>query len=365
MLRRTALLAALALGLSGCVTYEVVEHRHYDAVREVAPYGRGDAYGHVGGDRGDRRYDGRDRYVDGRAPYDLVVIDDDPYERWFYGWRGYGPAWSAYPWHEDRWYGSPYTRRDGWRTRWRITYGWYSGWSLGYGAGWGYSPWSYSPWSYSPWGYSAWAYDPWRYHGGGYYGGGYYGGGYWNHRPRQPQPQQPRPQDPQPMPKPFVRAVGPDTTTPVIQGPMVGGEPLRPVTRPRGEGLDTPVAIDAMDARPMGKPWAVTGDTPPQGVEPSTEPLPRTKPDVMPREEPIAEAPRFEPREEPRYEEPRYEEPRYEEPRYEEPRYEEPRYEEPRYEEPRYEEPRYEEPRYEEPRYEPPPSTDDEPQPLE
>jgi len=111
------------------------------------------------------------------------------------------------------------------------------------------------------------------------------------------------------MPKPTGRGVGPDVSLPVMTGPSIGGEALRPVAREqRWEQPEQPSVMP--EATPRGKPRPGFIDTPPR-EEPRFEP--REEPRFEPREEP-----RFEPREEPRFEP--LEEPRFE-PR-EEPRFE-------------------------------------------
>jgi hypothetical protein len=355
MLRRTAFLALTSLALSGCVTYEVVERRVYredgSYTRVYDPYDDGRRYeerGYDGYERYDDRYDreGRVRRYEYDAPR-YGGYDDDPNDRWFYGSRGYGSAWDLDPYFG---YSSGSSVRIVYRHRgYRPTWYW-SSW---------YSPsWS-NRWSWSPSWYSG--YRPW---GGGYYGPGY-GYGYNPPRPHVPRPQQPRPVEPRPMPKPAVRSVGPEVSLPIMAGPSVGGEALRPVARE--QRWEEPNPRDAMsDVTPRAKPQPVFVDTPPQeGTMPRFERKPREEPPRF--EEPRFEEPRFvAPRDEPRFEprepervfERRVEEPRFE-PR-EEPRFEprdEPRFE--RREEPRFEpreEPRFEpreEPRFEAPREEP------------
>ena len=336
MLRRTAFLALSSLALSGCVTYEVVERRVYHEdgsyTRTYDPYDDGRRYE-------ERRYEddryGRDgrvrRYAYDAPRYGGYGYDDDPYDRWFYGYRGYGSDWALDPYFGYR--GSSV----------RIIYGHRSYRPTWYWSSW-YSPsWS-NRWSWSPSWYSG--YRPW---GGGYYGHGYgygYGHGYTPSRPHVPRPQEPRPVEPRPMPKPVVRGVGPQVPMPVMSGPSIGGEALRPVAREQRWEEPGPQAT-MPEASPRAKPQPVFADA--SSPEPS---MPRFEPREPERVfERRVEAPRFEPREEPRFE-PR-EEPRFE-PR-EEPRFE-PR-DEPRFE-PR-EEPRFE-PR-EEPRFEP----REEPQPVE
>ena len=186
----------------------------------------------------------------------------------------------------------------GWRgSRWGS---WHRPW---YGPSWYVSSWS-NPWAWGrPWHGS---HSPWG-----------YGYGYAPSRPHYPRPQNPRPVE-RPMPKPAVRSIGPEVSLPVMAGPSIGGEPLRPVTRERR--------------------WE---ERVPQNREPEIEAIPREKPRMViverpPRfEEPRDDMPRFaEPREKPRIEEPRFEQPRFEAPR-EEPRFEQPRFEQPRFEEPR------------------------------
>ena len=284
MLRRTAFLALSSLVLSGCVTYEVVERRVYredgSYTRTYDPYDDGRRYE-------ERRYDrdGRVRRYEYDAPR-YGGYDDDPYDRWFYGYRGYGSAWAL-----DPYFG--YSRSPV-----RIVYG-----HRGYRPTWYWSSW-YSPswsnrWIWSP----SWnsGYRPW---GGGYYGHGW-GHGHPPSRPHVPPPPDPRPAEPRPMPKPAVRSVGPDVSLPVMTGPSIGGEAVRPMARePRWERLDQREAMpDAMpDAMPRAKPRPVFVDTPPR-EEPRFEP--REEPRFEPREEPRfepREEPRFEPREEPREE---------------------------------------------------------------
>jgi hypothetical protein len=310
MLRRTAFLALSSLVLSGCVTYEVVERRVYredgSYTRVYDPYEDGRRYEERSYDRYDDRYDDRygDRYDRDRRvrryEYDsprYSGYDDDPYERWFYGYRGYGSAWDLDPYFG---YSSGSSVR--------IVYG-----HRGYRPTWYWSSW-YSPswsnrWSWSP----SWSsgYRPW---GGGYYGHGYgygYGYGYTPSRPHVPRPQEPRPMEPRPMPKPAVRSVGLDVSLPVMTGPSIGGEALRPVAREqRWEQPDQPAAMP--EAMPRAKPQPGFVDAPPQET-----PMPRFDEPrfVTPRDEPRfepREEPRFEPREEPRFE-PR-EEPREEQP---------------------------------------------------
>ena len=330
MLRRTAFLALSSLVLSGCVTYEVVERRVYredgSYTRTYDPYDDGRRYEERSYDRYDDRYDreGRVRRYEYDAPR-YGGYDDDPYDRWFYGYRGYGSAWAL----------DPYFGYSG--SSVRIVYG-----HRGYRPTWYWSSW-YSPswsnrWIWSP----SWnsGYRPW---GGGYYGHGYgygygRGRGYTPSRPHVPRPQEPRPVEARPMPKPAVRSVGPDVSLPVMTGPSIGGEALRPAAREQHwEQPDQPAAMP--EAMPRAKPQPVFVDAPTQET-----PMPRfeRKPHEEPPrfDEPRFDERRFEPREEPRFE-PR-EEPRFE-PR-EEPRFE-PR-EEPRFE-PR-EEPREEQPVVEE-----------------
>ena len=115
------------------------------------------------------------------------------------------------------------------------------------------------------------------------------------------------------MPKPQVQAVGPQVAMPVMSGPSMGGEALRPVAREtRREDIQPRISMP--EAAPRAKPQPMFND--PAPAEP-------TAPRFEPREpervfERRVEMPRFEPREEPRFE-PR-EEPRFE-PR-EEPRFE-------------------------------------------
>ena len=305
MLRRTAFLALSSLVLSGCVTYEVVERRVYredgSYTRSYDPYDDGRRYE----ERSDETYD---RYGEARRyEYDSPRYGsryDDPYDRWFYGYRGYGSAWAL-----DPYFGGSRGTTIVYGSRWHRP-GWYvSSWyAPSWSSGWGWGP--------SWYGHSR----PW---GGGYYGYGY---GYTPSRPHNPRPHNPRPPEARPMPKPFVRSVGPDLSLPVMTGPSVGGEALRPT--PRERRWEEPGPRAAMpEATPRAKPQ-------PTFVE------------ADPRVEPVQ---RFERR--PRVEEPRYQEPRFEarEPeRVFERRVEAPR-EEPRFE-PR-EEPRFE-PR-EEPRFEP------------
>jgi hypothetical protein len=215
MLRRTAFLALMSLALSGCVTYEVVERRVYHADGSYT-----------------RTYD---PYEDGRRyEYDSPRYGgyDDPYDRWFYGYRGYGSAWAL----------DPYFSGGG--SRWGWSPSWYSGF---YGHGYGYTP----------------------------------------SRPYHPRPQHPRPAEPRPMPKPTVRRIGPDVSLPVMRGPSIGGEALRPAPRAqRWEERDSPTAMP--DAMPREKPRPVFIEAPPR------------------------EAPRFERREPERVFERRVDEPRVE-----------------------------------------------------
>jgi hypothetical protein len=347
MLRRTALFALSSLLLSGCVTYEVVERRVYHAdgsyTRIYDPHQDGRRYE-------DRRYDDRygpydgrhDRYRDRRYEYDRYDggWDNDPYDRWFYGWRGdgwrYGSGIAYDPWFGYG--GSTVTiiYGNGWRgSRWG------SSWHRpSFGPSWYGPSWYGSTWS-SPWGW----HRPWSGFGPSWGYGPGYGHGHVPSRPRPPSP------DPiQPRAKPIARSVGPDVVLPVMSGPSIGGEPIRALpSQQRWEEPTTRVGTPAPDALP--------------------DPLPREKPGAAwiepPREEPRFEEPRFEQRGEPRFEEPRFEqrsEPRFEQPRFEqrdEPRFEQPRFEqrdEPRFEQPRFEqrdEPRFEEPRFEAPRDEP------------
>lgn len=276
MLRRTATLALLALPLTGCVTYEVVERRLYHEdgsyTRIDGPYDEG------------RRYDGRRYAYD--DPRSLGGRHDDPYERWFYGWRGHGSAWALDPYFG---FGS-------------VRYG--SRWGRGYRSPWYayFPPWGYS----SPWGYdAAWGYPPsW----------GYYAPSrpYHPHRPHphpHPHPHIPRPEEARPMPKPVVLGIGPSVDTPVMQGPRVGGEPLRPSLPPR-QGWEEPappemLATPDVIARP--KPLPVMVDEPrPYGRMGDEErrferqiEMPREMPDYQNRDEP-----RFEPPEAERFEAP-------------------------------------------------------------
>lgn len=265
MLRRTAVLAVTSLALSGCVTYEVVERRIYHEdgsyTRIYDPYEDG------------RRYEERrpDRY----RGY------DDPYDRWFYGYRGHGSAWALDPYFG---YGGSSVR---------IVYG--NGWYRPAGP---LSWWSSPAWS-SPWGWSPWDYG--------------YGYGYAPSRPYHPRPATPRPTEPRPMPKPTVRGIGPQVSLPVMSGPSVGGEALRPSAREaRWATPESNAAVP--DARPVAKPQPVFVDAPPQ-EPPRFEPRepervferrvepPRFEPREPERvfERPV-EQPRFEPREEPRFE---------------------------------------------------------------
>ena len=238
MLRRTALVAALALPLAGCVTYYEAGGGRY-AERAIDSYDR---------HRGVRYGTTRDGVP--------VVIVDDPYDRWFYGWRGHGPAWSAYPFHDGRWYGSVH-----------------------YGRGWSAARWAWSPWHVPVWGWggSGWGGSPWYGHGG------WHGGPV--HRPP------PRPSEPRPMPKPVAIGGRPDTGGPVRSGPALRGEPLQPLPGPR-EWRDPEPAAEV--AIPVARPRF---EEPPPRFE---EPPPRF-------EEP---PPRFE-EPPPRFEEPP---PRFEEP---------------------------------------------------
>lgn len=148
MLRRAALLSILALPLTGCVTYQIVDHSGFH------------------------------RPIDHGFDYRFV----DPYDRWFYGWRGPRSTWSTFPHHGSRW---------------------------------GYSPWA--PWYV--------VHLP---------------------RPHHPRPPRPQLIDPRPMPKPVVRSVGPTTIGPALRGPAIRGEALWPTPRPRSlperESIDTPEA---------------------------------------------------------------------------------------------------------------------------
>ena len=292
MLRRIALLIALALPLSGCVTYEVVERRVYHSdgsyTRIYDPQDDGRRYEY---DADGRRYE-YDRYEGGYG------YDDDPYELWFYGWRGPGTVLYVDPWYDrGHWFSHRPYSRSGWRSAW--SWGWSShgGWGSSWSGHWGAS----RPWfgGYSP---------SWN-HGYGY------GYGYTPqrpHRPHRPRPQQPQVDEPIARPKPSVRAPGG-----VVGSPRLDGAALRPgtPTRPRWDEPDHRQAQPQQEpiARPKPRPGLV--DAPPRFATPREEP--RFEPREAPRFEP-REAPRFEPREEPRFE-PR-EAPRFE-PR-EEPRFE-------------------------------------------
>jgi hypothetical protein len=292
MLRRTALFALSSLLLTGCVTYEVVERRVYHEdgsySRVYDPYDDGRRY----------EYDERGRYGDRRYEYDRYdgnrygSVYDDPYDRWFYGWRGDGYRY-GYGSTYDPWFGyggSSITIIYGSGSRWGS--GWHRPW---YGPSWYSSSWHGG---YSPWGYG--------------YGHGY-SHGYRPSRPYRPHPQTPHPQEPRPMPKPAARSVGPDVAMPVIVGPNIRGEALRPA--PRGRRWEEPAT---------------------RVVQPMPEATPRAKPRPVFVDDasiggPIRDEPRFEPRFERRVEEPRFEQPRFER-RVEEPRFEQPSYEEPRFE---------------------------------
>ncbi|HAI58589.1 MAG TPA: hypothetical protein DCM32_01755, partial [Xanthomonadaceae bacterium] len=178
MLRRTALFALSSLLLTGCVTYEVVD--------------RG-AYFEAGG-YSDTRYSRR------------VVIVDDPYDRWFYGWRGHGPVWVVDPFHHGHWFGPMHHRRG--------------------------------------WGGPSWVGHGWH-HGSGWHGG--HGG------VRQPPP---RPVEPRPVPKPPGFGGRPDLGGPVRSGPAIGGEPLR--SPPRLRDWRDPEPVDGrVEARPIARPRPV------------------------------------------------------------------------------------------------------------
>ena len=279
MLRRIAFLALSSLALSGCVTYEVVERRVYHSdgsyTRSYDPYDDGRRY-----EYDSPRYGG---------------YGDDPYDRWFYGYRGYGSVWALDPYFG---YGSSSVRfvygHRGHRPSW-----YWSSW---------YSPsWS-SRWSWSPAWYSG--YRPW---GSGYYGHGH-GYGYTPSRPDVPRPQQPRPAEPRPMPKPVVRGVGTGDPGPVMVGPSIGGETLRPVTRTRRfEEREPPAPMPV--AVPRGKPRPVFVDDAPPREPPRFEQREpervferRVEPPRFEQREPErvferrVEPPRFEPRDEPRFE---------------------------------------------------------------
>jgi hypothetical protein len=343
MLRRTLALATLAT-LSGCATYEVAERGSYYEVRD------GSYYAPARGGHGDY-------YTDPYPREDVRYYSADPYDRYFYGYRDYGPSRYWHPYYDrGGWFGSV-TYSNGWGgPGWsRSRYGWSSGWGWSTGPGYGYGSWSRSGYGYSPWG---WGYsDP------------YYN--YYPHysRPINRYPSQPS--EPRPMPKPTSRVIGNGNTLPVYSGPSMGGEAIRggalPRTGDEGRVDNEPVMLDPREVRSMPKPQ-------PRFEEPRVEEPRFEEPQEAPRyEEPRFERPRYEePQDAPRYEEPRFErpepreEPRFEQPRYEEPRFErpepreEPRFEQPRYEEPRFEqpepreEPRFEQPRYEEPRFERP-----------
>ena len=315
MLRRTLALATLA-ALSGCATYEVAERGSYYEVRD------GSYYAPARGGHGDY-------YTDPYPRDDVRYYSDDPYDRYFYGYRDYGQNRYWHPYYDrGGWFGSV-TYGNGWGgPGWsRGRSGWSSGWGWSTGPSYGYSNWNRSGYGYSPW---SWGYsDPYYYNDPRY------------SRPITRYPAQPS--EPRPMPKPTSRVIGNGNTLPIYSGPSMGGESMRggafPRTGEEGRVDSEPTMMEPREVRAMPKP--------------------------QPRyEEPRIEEPRIEePQEAPRYEEPRFERPRYEEPRYEEPRFE-PR-EEPRFEpreEPRFEpreEPRFEpreEPRFEpreEPRFEP------------
>lgn len=295
MLPRLLALAALSLPLAGCVTYEVVETRD--------GYARYDDRYYVD-DRYDRRYDDRyDSRYESRRPYDDVRYVD-PYDQWFYGYRGSDPYF----------YGSVISYRPsvfghaGWSSSWA--------WSRG----WGYR---------DPW-YGVGYRDPW-------YGWGYrspfYGGGYYvPHRPYRPREERPRVSEARPMPKPFVRDVGVPTTGPRIDGPAIGGESVWTSPRPRmsEDGRQRDNRREDMPEQFRSKPRVIVTDDAPRAMpserirrmpepmqrfEPRNEPQPavrferpmdrRVERPVDRRPEPRFERqperraePRFEPREE-------------------------------------------------------------------
>ncbi|WP_334132164.1 hypothetical protein [Silanimonas lenta] len=193
-MRRAALLAALALPLAGCVTYEVVDHDTYYRRSDGAIVYRGEVY----------------------YPETRVL---DPYDAWFYGWRG--PVVVLDRWH-DPWY-------DPWFDPWfgsRVSVSrWSSGWYWSVGLGW------WNPW---PYGY-------------GWHGGGWSrppGGG---HRPP------PAAAIERPMPKPVVLGSGPTVNLPPRDGPRADGEAVWPRAGGRRQPEPWPGAASPrwQEARPM------------------------------------------------------------------------------------------------------------------
>ena len=173
-MRRAALLAALALPLAGCVTYEVVDRDTYYRRSDGAIVYRGEVY-----------------YPETRGL--------DPYDAWFYGWRG--PVVVLDRWH-DPWY-------DPWLDPWfgsRVSLSrWSSGWYWSYGLGW----------------WNAWPY------GHGWHGGGWYGGG-WSRPPGGGHRPPPAVAVERPMPKPVVLGSGPAVNLPPRDGPRAEGEAVWP-----------------------------------------------------------------------------------------------------------------------------------------
>ena len=119
MLRRTALLAVLALPLSGCVTYQVVDRGGF--------YELQDGLRHVPGHRGHGEY-----FVHPGTHGTLRVIDRWAVSPWDAGPWGYGPSsrwsWSSHVgwgWGSPRWAGS-------------LGWGWHSPphWGPGWRRGW-------------------------------------------------------------------------------------------------------------------------------------------------------------------------------------------------------------------------------------
>ena len=255
MLRRTALLSALALPLAGCVTYDVTDRGAYYQVRDGAYYAPATP------SRGDY-------YVD-RRPRTVVRYYD---------------SWGPGPWAPG--YGSR------WAWSWRVGHGWgYWGPSWGSSIGWG--------WSSSP-----------------YWGSRWYGPGWGDSRPGHPWTSRPvHPIRERPLPKPRPIIVEPPGGTPgpglpvLREGPRVDGEPRWG----GGRGWQEPVIEPEMPSPPpedTPPPGIPPGDMPPSdGPEPRFEDPRVIEPE--PRFEPPT--PRFE---EPRYAEP---EPRFEEPRFEAP----------------------------------------------
>lgn len=96
MLRRTLILAALALPLAGCVTYEVVERRVYHedgrVTRSYDPYDDG------------RRYEDRYRHGgdDGRSSRIIVIERPAPVVYGGWGWGAPAPRWHGGGWTDHR-----------------------------------------------------------------------------------------------------------------------------------------------------------------------------------------------------------------------------------------------------------------------